>query len=72
VDAAAPPLPRRGARRRCLHGCYRASFSKRKTPERRGDDGEPIPGQNTAGGRLEGHPPRPAMEELAGVHVERP
>jgi hypothetical protein len=68
VNAAAPPLPRRGARRRCSPGRYRASFSKIKAPEQRGEDGKPIPGQNAGGGRPEGHPPWPAIEKLVGVH----
>jgi hypothetical protein len=43
-------LPRRGARRRCSPGRYRASFSKIKGPERRGEDGERISGPNAATG----------------------
>jgi hypothetical protein len=43
-------LPRRGARRRCSPGRYRASFSKVKGPEQRGEDGERITGPNAATG----------------------
>jgi hypothetical protein len=33
VETAAPPFPRRGARRRCVHGRYSASFAKREASE---------------------------------------